>query len=68
MSESTPDIAAELLRFRPLVLATARRYSGRGAEFDDLVQEGYMALLELIPRCPRRDLLPLFLISRLPGR
>ena len=62
------NIAAELLRFRPLVLATAKRYAGRGAEFDDLVQEGYAALLELIPRCPRRDLLPLFLKSRLPGR
>lgn len=65
---SDTGIADKLLRFRPLVLATARRYSGRGAEFDDLVQEGYMALLELIPRCPRCDLLPLFLKSRLPGR
>jgi len=62
------ELTAELLRFRPLVLATAKRYVGRGAEFDDLVQEGYAALLELIPRCPRRDLLPLFLKSRLPGR
>lgn len=66
--ELSAGLTAELLRFRPLVLATARRYTGRGAEFEDLVQEGYMALLELIPRCPKRDLLPLFLKSRLPGR
>jgi DNA-directed RNA polymerase specialized sigma24 family protein len=62
------DLETELLRFRPLVTATARRYAGRGAEFDDLVQEGYLALLELIPRCPDRDRLPLFLKRRLPGR
>ena len=65
---SNTSLAEDILRFRPLVLATAKRYTGRGAEFDDLVQEGYMALLELIPRCPKRDLLPLFLKSRLPGR
>ena len=68
MSESAHDIDAELLRFRPLALATARRSAGRGAEFEDLVQEGYVALLELIPRCPKRELLPLFLKSRLPAR
>lgn len=66
--ELSAGLAADLLRFRPLAMATAKRYAGRGAEFDDLVQEGYLALLELIPRCPRRDLLPLFLKSRLPGR
>ena len=42
------DMESELRRFRPLVTATARRYAGRGADFDDLVQEGYLALLELI--------------------
>ena len=36
------NIEAEILRFRPLVAATARRYAGRGAEFDDLVQEGFI--------------------------
>lgn len=62
------DIEAEILRFRPLVAATARRYAGRGAEFDDLVQEGFIALLELIPRCGDTKRLPLFLKSRLPAR
>jgi RNA polymerase sigma factor (sigma-70 family) len=62
------DLETELFRFRPLVTATARRYAGRGAEFEDLVQEGYVALLELIPRCPEREKLPLFLKRRLPGR
>lgn len=62
------DMNAEVLRFRPLVMATARRYAGRGADFDDLVQEGYLALLLLIPRCGDPARLPLFLKSRLPGR
>ncbi|NLA90617.1 MAG: sigma-70 family RNA polymerase sigma factor [Synergistaceae bacterium] len=62
------DMEAEVLRFRPLVVATARRYAGRGAEFDDLMQEGFMALLELIPKCVDRERLPLFLKSRLPAR
>ena len=62
------DMEFELRRFRPLVTATARRYAGRGADFDDLVQEGYLALLELIPRCGDPERLPLFLKNRLPAR
>ncbi|MDI9370751.1 MAG: sigma-70 family RNA polymerase sigma factor [Synergistaceae bacterium] len=58
----------ELARFTPLVMATARRYTGRGAEFNDLAQEGYLALLELIPLCPAPERLPAYLKSRLPGR
>jgi len=52
------------------VLATARRYAGRGAEFEDLAQEGYLALVELIPLCLELspESLPMFLKSRLPGR
>ena len=68
MELSTYDPGAEVLRFRPLVMATARRYAGRGAEFDDLVQEGFIALLEVIPRCKDRERLPLFLKNRLPAR
>ncbi len=34
--------------------SVAWRYAGRGAEFEDLVQEGCLALLVLIPRCPDR--------------
>ena len=33
--------------YTPLVRATARRYEGRGADYEDLVQEGYLALLIL---------------------
>lgn len=62
------DMEYELRRFRPLVTATARRYAGRGADFDDLVQEGYLALLELVPRCGDPERLPLFLKNRLPAR
>ena len=68
MEREKYDLDHETVRFRPLVVATAKRYAGRGADFDDLVQEGYLALLQLIPRCPRPELLPLYLKKRLPGR
>ena len=54
--------------YRPLVIACAKRYAGRGAEFEDLVQEGFMALLELAPLCSDDQWLPQFLKNRLPGR
>lgn len=57
-----------LKAFRPLVEATARRYCGNGALFDDLVQEGYLVMLELLPRCRNRKYLAKFLKSRLPAR
>ena len=53
--------------FEPLVRATAFRYYGRGAEIDDLLQEGYLALVTLIPKCPDMDYLPGFLKERLPA-
>ena len=51
----------------PLVRATARRYEGRGADYEDLVQEGYLALLILIPKCPDMKWLAHFLKNNLPG-
>jgi RNA polymerase sigma factor (sigma-70 family) len=68
MGQYSYNMDQELERFQPLVKATARRYEGRGAEFDDLVQEGYVALLELIPRCGEPGKLPLYLKERLPAR
>ena len=68
MGQYSYNMEQELERFQPLVKATARRYEGRGAEFDDLVQEGYVALLELIPRCGDPGKLPLYLKERLPAR
>ena len=68
MGQHSYNLEQELERFRPLVRATAKRYEGRGAEFDDLVQEGYVALLELIPRCSDPGKLPLYLKERLPAR
>ena len=68
MGQYSYNMDQELERFQPLVKATARRYEGRGAEFDDLVQEGYVALLELIPRCGDPGKLPLYLKERLPAR
>lgn len=53
--------------YTPLVKATAYRYQGCGAEFEDLVQEGYLALLILIPKCQDLQWLSYFLKSRLPG-
>lgn len=61
------DIETLLTKFSPLVKATAARYQGRGAEYDDLVQEGYLALLALIPKCRDERWLAAFLKNRLPG-
>lgn len=41
--------------FAPLVKATARRYVGRGADEDDLLQEGWLALLMISRRYHGRD-------------
>lgn len=63
-----PAELEDLLKdYSPLVKATAARYSGRGAEYEDLVQEGYLALMRLIPMCDDREWLAAFLKSRLPG-
>ena len=55
------------LSFTPLVMAVARRYQGRGADYDDLVGDGYAALLKLGSQCPDDDPLPRFLVRRLPA-
>jgi len=47
--------------FRPLVKAAARTYKGRGAEFDDLCQEGSLAVLRLLDKCTKEDHVALFL-------
>lgn len=60
------EIDTLITQYRPLVESLARRYAGRGAEAEDLAQEGYVALLTLIPKCRRRDALPLFLKKSLP--
>ena len=59
--------ADALAQYMPLVKATARRYEGRGAEYEDLVQEGCVALLRLLPACPDPKWLAAWLNSRLPG-
>ncbi|MEA3507894.1 MAG: sigma factor, partial [Synergistota bacterium] len=66
--EQRYDTDEVLAAFRPLVLATARRFQGRGASFEDLVQEGYCAMLELLPRRPKGKSLAGYLKSRLPAR
>lgn len=54
-------------KFTPLVLSVAKRYQGRGADFEDLVQEGYLALIILAGKCRDMKWLPLFLKKRLPA-
>lgn len=54
--------------YTPLVKSAAAKYQGRGAEYEDLVQEGYMALVVLVPQCRDRKWLPLFLRNRIPSR
>jgi len=39
-----------ILRHTPLVRAIARRYSGRGMSHDDLVQTGYLGLIQAVDR------------------
>lgn len=56
-----------IAKYEPLVKATARRYAVRGAEFEDLVQEGYLALLILNEKCTDKQWLTAFIASRLPG-
>ena len=53
--------------YTPLVKSTAWRYQGRGADYEDLVQEGYLALLILIPKCPDMQWLAHFVKNNLPG-
>lgn len=56
--------------FRPLVLRWAFALSGRGVEVEDLVQEGFRALLELSEEFdPGRGVpFPAFVKAVLPGR
>jgi RNA polymerase sigma factor (sigma-70 family) len=51
--------------YTPLIRSLARRYVGPGSEFEDLVQEGYLALLKLLPRCRNEAALPAFLAKAL---
>lgn len=56
-----------ITKYEPLVKAAARRYAGRGAEYEDLIQEGYLALLILSRKCTDRQWLTAFIAKRLPG-
>ena len=47
---SETDRDALILRHAPLVRAIARRYSGRGMSHDDLVQTGYLGLIQAVDR------------------
>jgi len=56
--EQKAQIASD---FKPLVKAMARQYKGRGAEFEDLCQEGDLAVIRLLPRCREKKHVALFL-------
>jgi RNA polymerase sigma factor (sigma-70 family) len=47
--------------YRPLVRSVARQYRGNGAEFDDLCQEGCLAMMKLMDKCTSEKNLALFL-------
>lgn len=65
--DNAPPLDRIVADYAPLVKATASRYQGRGAEYEDLVQEGYLALITLAPKCSDARWLPAFLKNRLPG-
>lgn len=68
VQEQAPPYGIEGLvrEFAPLVRRTARRYEGRGAERDDLEQEGYLALIQLAERDMKGDTAR-YLKNHLPG-
>lgn len=55
-----------VLAYGPLVRSVARRYARDRQEIEDFVQEGFCALLRLIPLCPAHFHLPAWLSYRLP--
>ena len=67
MNERTMTEEELMEKYTPMVKATARRYAGRGAEYEDLVQEGFLALLILIRKCTDRKWLTAYIAKRLPG-
>ena len=44
------DRDAMIMRYAPLVRSIARRYVGRGMPYDDLVQTGYLGLIQAVDR------------------
>lgn len=56
-----------IAKYGPLAKASARRYAGRGAEYEDLLQEAYLALLILNEKCSDKEWLTAFIANRLPG-
>ncbi|MDR0616828.1 MAG: sigma-70 family RNA polymerase sigma factor [Synergistaceae bacterium] len=60
-------IDALVAEFAPLVRRVARRYAGRGAEREDLEQEGYVALISLAKRVTNDAYIARELSRFLPG-
>jgi DNA-directed RNA polymerase specialized sigma subunit len=60
------EMEAVVRDFTPLVRKTAARYEGRGAEREDLIQEGYLALLTIVRRYNKNKLSTALAIN-LPG-
>lgn len=67
MNKKENDVIEGLIeRFTPLIMKTARRYEGRGAEREDLEQEGRLALIVIASACAGDDIRAM-LASRLPA-
>lgn len=67
------DLNELVAAYEPLVKTLANRYAPRNDrgkriedDYDNLVQEGYVALFKLIPKCRDVELLPAFLNKRMP--
>lgn len=67
MNDKTMTEDELIEKYTPMVKATAKRYAGRGAEYEDLVQEGFLALLILIRKCTDEKWLTAYIAKRLPG-
>jgi RNA polymerase sigma factor (sigma-70 family) len=50
------EMAGLIRQFTPLISMSARKFEGRGAEREDLAQEGYLALIEIARRSTKRRL------------
>lgn len=67
-AEDICDLEDLVLRFFPLIRSVAKRYAGRGADFDDLLGEAACAALDLLLHCPEDRPMPMYLSNLLPGR
>ncbi len=62
------ELMETAMNYLPLIKKTAGRYTGRGAEWDDLLVQGFCEAVDLILKCPEDKSLPVYMSNMLPGR